>query len=359
MIVQFLSRAVPSSIVRAAAIVEYREPLEVAQYADPVTPDRGVVLRVVATGICHSDWHSWMGHEDLPGLPHVPGHEVVGEVASVGPGVSKWTVGDMVTVPFSVGCGQCQSCRDGFLNTCDRAFTPGFTAWGTWAEYVAIDHADLNLVRLPDTLDPVDAVALGCRFITAFRSVVDRGRIQEGQWLAVHGCGGVGLSAVMIGSALGARVIAIDIDPASLALATTLGAELAVDARNEDFISHIDDVTGGGAHVSVEAVGRTETVLHSLASLRKHGRHVQVGLLLAEHGEPAIPMEPLIMGEREILGVRGMPATDYGRVFELLESGAVDPSRLVTGTVSLDEASDVLEAMGDFQGVGVTVIDRF
>jgi alcohol dehydrogenase len=345
--------------VRAAAIVEYREPLVVAEFDDPVTPDRGVVLRVEATGICHSDWHSWMGHEDLPGLPHVPGHEVVGSVASVGPEVTNWQVGDMVTVPFSVGCGECRSCRDGFLNTCDNAFTPGFSAWGTWAECVAIDHADLNLVRLPEGLNPVDAVALGCRFITAFRAVVDRGRIQEREWLAVHGCGGVGLSAVMIGSALGARVIAIDIDPASLALATTLGAELAVDARDEHFIEQIDAATAGGVHVSIEAVGRTETVLNSLASLRKHGRHIQVGLLLAEHGEPAIPMEPVIMGEQEILGVRGMPATDYGRVFELVESGAVDPSRLVTGTVSLEEASDVLEAMGDFQGVGVTVIDRF
>lgn len=345
--------------MRAAVITEYREPLVVAEVDDPVTPNRGVVLRVLATGICHSDWHSWMGHEDLPGLPHVPGHEVVGEVASVGAEVSHWEVGDVVTVPFSVGCGECRSCRDGHLNTCDRAFTPGFSTWGTWAEYVAIDYADLNLVRLPAGLDPVDAVALGCRFITAFRAVVDRGRIEEGEWLAVHGCGGVGLSAVMIGSALGARVVAIDIDPASLALAGTLGATKAVDAREADSLDRITEITGGGAHVSVEAVGRTETVRNSLASLRKHGRHVQVGLLLAEHGEPALPMEPVIMGEQEILGVRGMPATDYGRVFELVESGAVDPSRLVTGTVSIDEAADVLETMGEFRGVGVTVIDRF
>lgn len=348
----------PSQAVRAAAITAYQEPLVVGEFDDPSTPDRGVVLSVVATGICHSDWHSWMGHENLPGLPHVPGHEVVGTIASVGLEVSNWRVGDLVTVPFSLGCGECRSCRDGFLNTCDRAFTPGFTAWGTWAEYVAIDHADLNLVRLPTGLDPVDAVALGCRFITAFRAVVDRGRVQEGEWLVVHGCGGVGLSAVMIGSALGARVMAVDIDPASLALASTLGAERVIDARDEDLIDQIMEATDGGAHVSIEAVGRTETVRNSLASLRKHGRHVQVGLLLAEHGEPAIPMEPVIMGEQEILGVRGMPATDYGRVFELVESGAVDPSRLVTGTVSLEEASDILEAMADFQGVGVTVIDR-
>jgi alcohol dehydrogenase len=346
-------------IVRAAAITEYRQPLVVDQFDDPETPERGVVLQVEASGICQSDWHSWMGHEDLPGLPHVPGHEMVGVVVSVGPLVSDWEIGDRVTVPFSVGCGDCRSCRDGYLNTCDRAFTPGFSVWGSWAEYVAIDHADLNLVRLPDGLDSVDAVALGCRFITAFRAVADRGRVRERDWLVVHGCGGVGLSAVMIGSAFGARVVAVDIDPASLALASTLGAEVVVDARGHGFLEHILDVTSGGAQVSIEAVGRTQTVRNSLASLRKHGRHVQVGLLLAEHGEPAIPMEPVIMGEQEILGVRGMPATDYGRVFELVDSGAVDPSRLVTGTVSLDDASNVVEVMGDFTGVGVTVIDRF
>jgi alcohol dehydrogenase len=345
--------------VRAAAITQYQQPLVVEHFDDPTTPERGVVLAVEASGICQSDWHSWMGHEDLPGLPHIPGHEMVGVIASVGPGVSGWQVGDRVTVPFSVGCGECASCRHGYLNTCERAFTPGFSVWGSWAEYVAIDHAERNLVRLPEGLDPVDAVALGCRFITAFRAVVDRARLREGEWLVVHGCGGVGLSAVMIGSAIGARVAAVDIDPASLALASTVGAEITIDARDEGFLEQIAMSTDGGAQVSIDAVGRAETMRNSLASLRKHGRHVQVGLLLAEDAEPRIPMGPVIMGEQEILGVRGMPATDYDRVFEMVESGVVDPSRLVTGTISLDEASDVVESMGGFNGVGVTVIDRF
>jgi hypothetical protein len=189
-------------------ITAFGRPLVVDEVPDPSPPPGGVVLRVEATGVCMSDWHSWMGHEELPGLPHVPGHEMTGVVESVGAEVTRWRQGDRVIVPFSIGCGACRSCLAGRLNTCDRAFTPGFSAWGSFAQLVAIDHADLNLVRLPDEMEPVHAAALGCRFITAFRAVVDRGRLASGEWLSVYGCGGVGLSAVMLGKALGARVVA-------------------------------------------------------------------------------------------------------------------------------------------------------
>lgn len=345
--------------LRAALITEYGSPLVVTEVTDPVAGPDGVVLRVEATGICRSDWHAWMGHEDLPELPHVPGHEMAGVVVEVGSDVTGWRPGDRVTVPFSIGCGDCRSCREGHLNTCDRAFTPGFTAWGSFAEQVAIDHADLNLVRIPDDLESVHAAALGCRFITAFRAVVDRGLLAPGQWLSVYGCGGVGLSAVMIGSALGAHVVAVDIDGASLEMATALGAVAVVDAGVDNPVTTVRELTEGGAHVSIDAVGRSETMADSVRSLRKHGRHVQVGLLLAEHATPAVPMEPVIMGELEILGIRGMPATDYPRVFELISSRGLDPRRLVTAVVGLEEASAVLEQMAGGGGVGVTVIDAF
>lgn len=317
------------------------------------------MLRVEATGICRSDWHAWVGHDLVPSLPHVPGHEMAGTIEAVGEEVSNWTVGDRVTVPFSIGCGACRSCRDGHLNTCDSLFTPGFTHWGSFAELVAIAHADTNLVRLPDTVEATHAAALGCRFITSFRAVVDRGRTGEGEWLAVHGCGGVGLSAVMIGAAIGARVVAVDISEDALTMARDLGAEVLINARDIDPVEAIREATEGGADVSIDALGTSATAINSILSLRKHGRHVQVGLLLAEDATPPIPMDPVIAGELEILGSRGMPATDYPRVFDMIEKGQVDPARLVTNTVSLDDASPVLEAMGSFGGVGVTVIDRF
>lgn len=345
--------------MRAALITEYRKPLVIADVEDPRPVPGGVVLRVEASGICKSDWHAWMGHEDLPGLPHVPGHEMVGVVETVGSGVSTWRVGDRVVVPFSIGCGECGSCRQGHLNTCDDAFTPGFSAWGSFAELVAIDHAEVNLVAAPDGMDSIHASALGCRFITAFRAVVDRGRVQPGDWMAVYGCGGVGLSAVMIGSGLGAKVIAIDVDDRSLQMAEELGAHVVVNPADVDPEAAVREASHGGAHVSIDAVGTTETAVSSIGSLRKHGRHVQVGLMLAEHARPSIPMESVIMGELEILGVRGMPATDYRRVFDLISSGRIDPRRLVTATVPLEGISGVLEQMGGVGGVGVIVVDRF
>ncbi len=346
--------------MRAALITAFEHPLEIEHVADPMAPPAGIVLRVEATGVCLSDWHAWMGHEELPNLPHVPGHEMAGTIEAVGKEVERWQPGDRVTVPFSIGCGTCPSCREGHLNTCDRSFTPGFTHWGSFAELVALDHADANLVDLPPDLEAVHAAALGCRFITAFRAVADRGGIQPGEWLAVHGCGGVGLSAVMIGVALGARVVGVDITTQKLEFATDLGAEVVVDAAAvENTGRAVRDASGGGAHVSIDALGSTTTALNSIKSLRKQGRHIQVGLMYGDDAAPPIPMDPIIMREIELLGSRGMPATDYFRVFRLISSGAVDPRRLVTRTIALEEASTVLAAMDSFAGVGVTVIDRF
>lgn len=358
MIIHLLSTPVGLPVLRAGFFTENQQPLVTRDVDDPVPTRGGAVLRVEATGICRSDWHTWMGHEDIPSLPHVPGHEMAGVVESVGSEVTRWRPGDRVTVPFSIGCGNCRSCREGHLNTCDRPFTPGFSAWGSFAELVAIDHVDINLVALPGGLEPAHAAALGCRFITAF-AAIEKGRLGMDDHLVVYGCGGVGLSAVMIASAMGASVVAVDVDSSSLEMAGRLGADHLVDASLADPVPAVRDLTSGGADVAIEAVGRSESAVNSLLSLRKHGRHVQVGLMFGEHGSPSIPMMPVIMGELEILGIRGMPATSYPKIFDLLATGKVDPSLLVTATVSLDEASGVLEGMGWSEGVGMTVIDRF
>ena len=156
---------------------------------------------------------------------------------------------------------------------------PGFTHWGSFAEYVGIHQADLNVVALPETMDFATAASLGCRFATSFRAVVDQGKVSAGQWVAVHGCGGVGLSAVMIANAMGANVIGVDLDPAKLELAKALGAVSAINGKG-DVVEEIKEITKGGANVSLDALGHSATMTNSILCLRPRGKHIQVGLML-------------------------------------------------------------------------------
>ena len=184
--------------MRAVVIEQFARVPSVQQVPDPTPAADGVVVRVAATGLCRSDWHAWRGHDTDVVLPHVPGHELVGTVAAAGAGVRRWQVGDRVTVPFVMACGRCEVCRAGDGQVCPQQTQPGFTGWGSFADLVALDHADTNLVAVPPGLSDVAAASLGCRFATSYRALTARGRLQPGEWLSVHGCGGVGLSAVMI-----------------------------------------------------------------------------------------------------------------------------------------------------------------
>ena len=327
---------------------------------DPTPPDDGVVVQVEANGICRSDWHGWMGHDSDVKLPHVPGHELAGVVVAVGSQVRRRRVGERVTVPFAVGCGVCPECLRGDHHICRDYYQPGFTGWGSFAEYVALPHADANLVALPDALSFVDAASLGCRFVTAYRAVAVQGRVAGGEWVAVHGCGGVGLSAILIATALGANVVAVDISDDALALARAAGAVHTLNARVQtDVPSAIHDLTDGGAHLALDALGSRVTCRNSILSLRRRGRHVQVGLMLAEEADPPLPMARVIAWELELFGSHGMQAHAYGPMLAMIGAGKLDPARLVTRTVTLAESGQALAEMGRFAHAGVTVIDRF
>jgi len=347
--------------MKAMLYHEFKQPLALATVADPAPSPTGVVLKVTACGICRSDWHGWQGHDpDIKTLPHIPGHELVGEVVAVGAEVRRWKGGERVTVPFSGGCGTCPECLSGNQQICNRDFQPGFTGWGGFAEYVALEYADVNLVALPPEIDDVTAAALGCRFITAFRAVVAQGRVAPGQWLAVHGCGGVGLSAIMIGRAMGAQVIGVDINDHALTLAQQLGATLTLNARAvADVPTAIRELTHGGAHVSLDALGSVATAQNSVLCLRKRGRHVQVGLLAGQDKNPPMPMGAVIGRELTLVGSHGMQAHEYPAMLEMIATGRLAPRQLVGRLVTLEEAGQVLVAMNEFQHVGMAVIDRF
>ena len=333
---------------------------QVREVPPPTPSDRGVVVNVQATGLCRSDWHGWKGHDDLIDPPHVPGHELAGVVAEVGADVDQWRPGDRVTVPFVGGCGRCAQCASGHPQVCPHQFQPGFTDWGSLAEQVAIDYADTNLVRLPEEIDAVTAASLGCRVGTAFRAVVDQGDVAAGDWVAVHGCGGVGASAVMIARASGAEVVAIDIRERALALAREVGASETVDAGQvRDVPEAVRDLTHGGAHVSLDAVGSAETCFNSVACLRKRGRHVQVGLMVEEDRHADLPLGRLVADELELRGTHGIPAHRYPALLEMVRGRALSPKMLVQNTLALTEAGEALTQLGTARTPGIQVVDTF
>jgi alcohol dehydrogenase len=346
--------------MKAILYEAFCEPPKLVNLSDPSPKPHGVVIRVMATGVCRSDWHGWVGHDADIVLPHVPGHELAGIVEAVGNEVTRWKPGDRVTVPFVGGCGSCPECHAGHQQVCDNQFQPGFTHWGSFAEYVSIERADLNLVALPESLDFATAASLGCRFVTSFRAVVDQGKVSAGQWVAVHGCGGVGLSAIMIAVAAGANVVAVDISEQALELARKVGAVATVNAREVDDVpAAVLEISRGGVHVSLDALGAVSTCVNSIHSLRKRGKHIQVGLMLGDDSTPPVPMGRVISHELEILGSHGMQAHRYGAMFEMIAAGRLKPADLVGRKITLAQSIDALMGMDRFEGAGVTVVTEF
>ena len=346
--------------MRAIYFTQFGGELTVKDVPTPTPPTNGVVIEVKATGLCRSDWHAWMGHDSDVVLPHVPGHELAGIVSEIGTGVTQFKVGDRITVPFVNGCGTCQYCTSGNAQVCPTQTQPGFTQWGSYAQYVAIENADFNLIALPDAISFSTAAALGCRFATAFRGLTARARVQPQEWVAIFGCGGVGQSAIMIAKALGARVIAIDISPVALAKAIQLGADITINSSTSDALAQIRAATSDGADVSIDALGSQTTSTQSILSLRRRGRHLQLGLLLTPDGLTPEPMARVIAYELDILGSHGMAAADYPQMLAMVASGALRLDLLVERTVDLNEAITALQAMSDLAGAtvgGITIIN--
>ncbi len=344
--------------MQAVVFAEFRGPLSVERVADPTPAADGAVIAVRATGLCRSDWHGWQGHDpDIRTMPHVPGHEFAGEILEVGRNVRNWRPGDRVTMPFVAGCGACDECRDGSPQVCLQQYQPGFSGWGSFAEAVAVRFADFNLVSVPPEIDDVTAASFGCRLATAYRAVALQGRAAAGDWVVVHGCGGVGLSAVMIAAALDARPIAVDVSDEALSMASEFGAEHAINARLVDDVpAAIRELTHRGAALSLDALGSGETAANSLRCLRPRGRHVQVGLLAGDEFRPRLPMELVIARELEICGSHGLAAADYGPLLAMAAVGKIAPQVMVRRVITLAEAPAALAAIGAFATAGVTVI---
>lgn len=338
--------------MKAVLVREFGSRPSVEDVPKPRAHDDGVVIEVRATGLCRSDWHAWQGHDQDVHLPHVPGHEFAGVISEVGRDVTRWQKGDRVTVPFVCACGQCEQCLSGNQQTCLRQQQPGFHHWGSFAEFVGVRWADENLIHLPAELGFAAAAGLGCRFATAYRGIRQVAQVQPGECVVVFGCGGAGLSAVMIAAAAGARVIAVDTDRSALELAAQHGAS-AVVVAGSDGREQLTGLIGGVADVAVDAIGAAPVIADALACLRPRGRLVQIGLL---PGAVQLDMSALIGRELQWLGSHGMAAHSYPQMLAEIAAGLLDPAALVVREIGLEDVAGALDGMTHGGAVGVTVI---
>jgi D-arabinose 1-dehydrogenase-like Zn-dependent alcohol dehydrogenase len=350
--------------LRAVQLAAIGEPLRVVSVPEPVPGARDALVRISACGICRSDWHHWQGDWTWEGiqlqLPRILGHEASGVVEAVGSEVSAIKPGTRVCVPFHEACGRCVTCLSGATHLCDRSDYIGSTHDGAFAEYAVIPNADVNCVPLPAGVDAVDAAAMGCRYMTAYHAVVHRARAQAGEWAVVYGCGGLGLSLVQILTAFGVRAIAVDVDPARLEFAARLGAAETVDSKSVDPAERVREITADGAAASFDALGSSATFLSGIDSLRRGGRHVQIGLTSRDDaGSSSIPLDRITFREIEILGSLGNPVHAYRELLALVERDVLRPREIVTAEIALRDVPAAIERMSSYGLSGFVVVTSF
>ncbi|KAB7708248.1 alcohol dehydrogenase catalytic domain-containing protein [Bacillus aerolatus] len=350
--------------MKAAVMEEFEKPLVVQNVADPECGADEVVVHVKANGVCRSDWHAWVGDFEWlglkPELPHILGHEFAGVVEEVGKDVTRFKKGDRVVIPFTIGCGSCGCCQTGHQNVCENLQVFGFATSGSYAQYTRVPKADLNLVHLPEAIDFTTAASLGCRFMTSFHAVADISGVQAGDYFTIYGAGGVGLAAAQIATTLGARVIVVDIDDSKLEMARSLGAVAGVNSKKENPVEAVMNITNGGSDITYDALGIAETCQSSILSLKNRGTHVQVGLTTqADKGMISLPTDLIVAKELQIKGSLGMQPHRYKSLLAMVESGQLQPGKLVSKTISLEESSTILESMNQYGTVGSVIIDRF
>ena len=349
--------------MKAAVMTSFKKPLEIQDLPDPSPGPADAIVQVDACGICRSDWHLWQQHWTWLGieleLPRVLGHEIGGVVEEVGKDVTNFKPGDRVTVPFHLACGKCNHCQSGHSNLCLAYGVIGAHHNGGYGKIVQVPNADATLIHLPDEVDSLTAASLGCRYMTAYHAIVDQAAVRPGEWVAIFGMGGVGLSCVQVATAVGARALAVSRGKEKLKQAEQEGAVATVQA-GKDTVQQIQEITRGGADVSVDAVGTSETTITGVQSLAKGGRHVQVGITGANDGGTiSLPVDLMVMLEISFVGSFGCPTTGYPGLLSLVVQGKLKPNRLVEQTISVEGVNDVLNAMTDYKTRGFSIINSW
>ena len=335
--------------MRAAVVTEFATPLQVRELDLP-TPGYGEALvKLETSGICHTDLHAARGDWPVkPTPPFIPGHEGYGTVVALGDGVADLQVGDKVGNAWLwSACGRCEYCRTGWETLCESQRNGGYTANGSFGTYMLV-NADYA-ARIPDGADPLEVAPILCAGVTVYKGlkVTDT---RPGQWVAISGIGGLGHIAVQYARAMGLRVVAIDIDDSKLALATRLGAELAVNARTTDVIAEVQQRSGGVHGVLVTAV-HPQAFVQAIGLTRRGGTIVFNGL---PPGDFPAPIFDIVLKGLTIRGSIVGTRQDMAEALDFYARGLIKPT--VT-SASLDDINDVFDRMHRGQIDGRVVID--
>ena len=328
--------------MKAAIFDAPHQPLRIAEVPTPEPGPGEVLVRVAACGVCHTDLH-YIDHgtPTFKAPPLILGHEIAGTIAARGAGVTVLAEDDRVLLPAVLTCGRCAMCREGRENICEQSVMLGNNVDGGYAEFVRVPAKDV--FRLPAEVPLVEGAVIADAITTPFHALVRRARVTPGDWVVVFGCGGIGLNIVQLAAALGARVIAVDIAAAKLALAERFGAEATIDASRVDRVDReVRRLTGSGADVALEAIGRAATQEQAFACLRTGGRLVLVG-----YSPEMLPLNAgrVMYREIEVLGSLGCRPVDYPRVIELVRQQRIRLAEIVTHRLPLarvNEAFDLL-----------------
>ena len=330
--------------MKAAVVTQLGQPLEIREEPVPSIGAGQVLVRVRASGVCHTDLHAAMGDWPVkPTAPFIPGHEGVGEVAEVGPGVTHLKEGDRVGVPWlHTACGRCEHCSGGWETLCESQQMTGYTVNGGYAEYVAADADYVG--RIPDSLDFGPASPVLCAGVTVYKGLKET-EVRPGQWVAISGIGGLGHMAVQYAKAMGMHVVAVDIAEDKLALAKRLGADEVIDASKVDPAKEVTNQLGGVHGVLVTAVS-TQAFAQATGMLRRHGTMSLVGL---PPGDFPLPIFEVVLKRITIRG------SIVGTRLDLTESLAFAAEGSVKTTFAwdkLDNINAVFDRMkpGDIDG---------
>jgi propanol-preferring alcohol dehydrogenase len=321
--------------MKAAVVHAFGEPLAIE---DVPTPEPGVdevLVRVEASGLCHTDIHAAHGDWPVkPSLPLIPGHEGVGTVAAVGRDVTRLREGDRVAVPWlGYACGTCEHCVSGWETLCLAQQNTGYSRDGSYAEYVCAKAAFAG--RVPDGIDPLDAAPLTCAGVTTYKAVKVSGA-RSSDLVAIFGVGGLGHLALQYARIAGATVVAVDVTEEKLALARELGASHAVNALEQDVAAEIQRL--GGADAAISTAATPQPLAQAFASLRRGGHLVLVGL--PRDNQMALPIFETVLQGISVTGSIVGTRVDLAETFELHASGL---TRIIREPIALDDVNEAYD----------------